>query len=245
MTVCGADMARRYIKDWRSEAAKGAIKSVSAAFDCKEVLDALERIPDQSRKAVNMTIQDVRQRAPGWISKAVREEYNIKKADFDRKDKKKVVDVRVSGSYEQGFEGLTITYTGRVLTPIHFDMKPTVRPMPVWRPAGDDYPISVKIFKKGGRERIHGKPGVWKPFLGRAHASEKTKAGGAMPSIVFHRVIDGGRPVPRKPIHPYKTLSVPQMIQDGKGVVKPGVRRALNDNIEKRFNHHLERFVKF
>ena len=102
LTVCGAYMARRYIKDWRKEAAKGAVKSVSAAFDCKEVLDALERIPDQSRKAVNMTIQDIRGRAPGWISKAVREEYNIKKADFDRKDKKKVVDVRVKGSFEDG-----------------------------------------------------------------------------------------------------------------------------------------------
>ena len=39
--------------------------------------------------------------------------------------------------------------------------------------------------------------------------------------------------------HVIKTVSVPQMIKDGKGTLKPSVRKELNENIEKRFDHHI------
>lgn len=208
----------------------------SLYLDATEVYKGLEKIATAMPKIVKATISDVRSRGQAWISKGVREEYNIPQSDI----KSTFRGTRSNGTVKIGgveVDNVEFVYNGRFLTPTHFDMQPKSRPFQ--RTAYDEYDITMKVFQKKPRKKIHGKSGKGKPFL--AHASRKNQEGGK--SIVFQRVRKGGKIVPRLPIDPFKTIAVPQMIQDGKGNTKPSVIKAVGDGMEKRFDNHWKRFL--
>ena len=46
-----------------------------------QVIKGLDKEKELSKKALQRTVGDMRTRGPGWVSKAVREEYNIKAGD--------------------------------------------------------------------------------------------------------------------------------------------------------------------
>ena len=89
----------------------------------QKLMDTVAQIDEQGRKAVKATVRDVKARAPSWIAQEVTSVYNIKKGEItpsgknSSKPKKMAGSVSVSG---ETIEELTITYSGRLLTPVHF-----------------------------------------------------------------------------------------------------------------------------
>lgn len=97
----------------------------------QKLMDTVAQIDEQGRKAVKATVRDVKARAPSWIAQEVTSVYNIKKGEItpsgknSSKPKKMAGSVSVSG---ETIEELTIAYSGRLLTPVHFGMTPKTAP---------------------------------------------------------------------------------------------------------------------
>jgi hypothetical protein len=192
--------------------------AASIKVNVDQVVKGLDAEKANAEKVVRRTIGDMRTRAPGWVSKAVREEYNISAADV-----KAALHIENGGKISVAgvaVDDVTLTYRGRVLTPTHFKMKPTARPS-----TGKPYQVTAEI-KKGAR-----KPLSSKAFL--AHSG-----GEGSKQIPFQR--EGSE---RLPIAPIKTLSVPQMVQTKDGV-KPEIEKTINENLEKRFDHYCKQYLK-
>ena len=87
----------------------------------------LKAINKDAEKAIRATLSDFKSRAPAWISAAVSEEYTIKKSEVKgaMTGAKKIGSIKVSGV---AVDNIGLEYTGRVLTPIHFKMKPKKPP---------------------------------------------------------------------------------------------------------------------
>ena len=207
-----------------------------------EVKDRLEKKQKAAEKAVKKTVSDFKSRASAWISAAVAETYNIKKAEV--KDaitgKRSVGKINVGGI---AVDNVQIEYSGRPLTPTHFKMKPTKIPAKraqdyrrvpgggVGEGRGDvamvrppaPYSISVEVYK--GRRREYRGKGT---FLG---------SNGGSGYIPFKREGDG-----RTPIKSIKTVSVPQMITNPQ--VSEKITEAIDEGLRKRLEHHLEQEMK-
>ena len=207
-----------------------------------ELKSRLEKKEKAAEKAVKRTVSDFKSRAPAWISAAVAETYNIKKAEV--KDaisgKGSAGKIRVGGI---AVDNVQIKYSGRPLTPVHFKMKPTKIPakriqdyrrvpgggvgegggnVAMVRPPAP-YAISVEVYK--GRRREYKGKGT---FLG------SNGGGGYIP---FQREGDG-----RTPIKSIKTVSVPQMITNPQ--VSEKITEAIDEGLRKRLEHHLEQEMK-
>lgn len=194
----------------------------------RKLLGDLRAIDERTAKAIKATVKDIKARAPSWISTAVTGVYNIKKSEVTparrsaRRPQKKAASVRVSG---ETIDSIAITYTGRLLTPTHFGMKPKQRPRSTKDERGrtvkraKPYTVTAEIFK-GQRKGLGADV-----FLG------SNKGTGEIP---FQRIGSG-----RTPIKAIKTLSVPQMLKNVQ--VEETIQGKLNEGLEERFNHHMSR----
>ena len=201
------------------------------AKDLDRLAARLARNADQAKKALKATGIDMKKRVPGWAGTAVTEVYNIKKQEVtptnSGKPKKKAGTIRVEGATVSSVE---ITYTGRLLTPTHFGMKPRTLPKRTQskstnrkrKTARKKTTITAEI-KKGKKKSLGSNV-----FLG------SNRGGGYIP---FKR---SGRKA--YPIESVKTLSLPQMIDN------PNVRETLTEKINKglkeRLEHNIRRFIK-
>ncbi|MFG6369259.1 MAG: hypothetical protein K1W16_12705 [Lachnospiraceae bacterium] len=198
--------------------AAGAMDVIIEGFD--NVVDELQDMRSRSKKIVQRTIADFKSRGPSWISQEVAKEYNIKKADVNESKKgiQGKSSIRVHGTR---IDNLSIIYRGRVLTPTHFGMKPTIRPNK------GPYVVTAQIKRKSGRKSLGRKV-----FLGiPRNAKEDT------PQLPFQRKSDA-----RYPIEVVKTISVPQMITND--IVSHNIHNRINKELSKRLQHHLERLSR-
>lgn len=139
----------------------------------QKLMDTVAQIDEQGRKAVKATVRDVKARAPSWIAQEVTSVYNIKKGEItpsgknSGKPKKTAGNVSVSG---ETIEELTITYSGRLLTPVHFGMTPKTAP------PGKSYTLRMQVVK--GQKKVIGRylntrtPGG--PYSERSHNTATT-----------------------------------------------------------------------
>lgn len=197
--------------------AAGVMNIVIDGLD--NVVDELQDMRDRSKKVVQRTIADFKTRGPSWVAGEVAKEYNIKKADIN--EAKAGIRGRSSVKIHGTKIGdLSIIYRGRVLTPTHFGMKPTIRPNK------GPYVVTAQIKRKSGR-----KPLGRKVFLGTPrNAKENT------PQLPFQRM-DA-----RYPIEVVKIISVPQMVTNN--IVSNNIHDRINKELSKRLQHHLERLSK-
>ena len=182
------------------------------------------------------TVRDVKARAPSWIAQEVTSVYNIKKGEItpsgknSSKPKKMAGSVSVSG---ETIEELTITYSGRLLTPVHFGMAPKTAP------PGKSYTLRMQVVK--GQKKVIGRylntrtPGG--PYSERSHnilmGTGNTKAGGVS-AIPFQRMSRT-----RTDIKKFTTISVPSMITSERTNEK--ILKRLQDETAKRLQHNLDR----
>ena len=202
----------------------------------RQLVADVQAIEAGGRKAISSTVKDVKARAPGWIAQEVTAVYNIKKGEItpsgknSGKPKKTAGNVSVSG---ETIEELTITYSGRLLTPVHFGMTPKTAP------PGKSYTLRMQVVK--GQKKVIGRylntrtPGG--PYSERSHnilmGTGNTKAGGVS-AIPFQRMSRT-----RTDIKKFTTISVPSMITSERTNEK--ILKRLQDETAKRLQHNLDR----
>lgn len=183
----------------------------------------LHKINKDSETVIKRTTSDFKSRAPAWVAAAVTETYGIKKSEITKAktSAKPVGKVVVSGLL---VDNVQLTFSGRVLTPTHFKMKPKTRPKPTKDETGKTirkarkYTVTAEIFK--GQRKSLG-PNV---FLGG------NKGTGEIP---FQRT---GKA--RTPIEAIKTLSIPQMITNE--TVAAQIQKNIDEGLTKRLENHMK-----
>ncbi len=182
----------------------------------EEIMRALCLTEAQMKKAVKRTVSDLKQRAPGWISKEVMEEYNIKKKDIKEalKIKSRATTVEISGVK---VDSLDFIYKGRLPTLSHFKMKPN-RPYKHNR----KYIVSAEI-KKGNRVQMETK-----------HTFLQNPGNGGERYLPFQRKGDA-----RYPIDVIRTVSTPQMITNDK--VRDQIQQRINHEALERLMHNADK----
>lgn len=216
---------------------------IKIKFSDDKALKEIKRMSKKANKKMDQMMGEFKERVPTWVTAGIMKDYNISKSDIAEKSK-----LRISGST---LGDLEFKYTGRLLSPASFDMSPKAP-----KPGG--YTIKAKIKNKGKKPTI----GVVKKLSKRqliqrgknsatgTRKSRKsppmlqttgTKRADGVSHIPFQRTSPGGStsggPMSKK----ITTVSVPQMIKDGKGNLKPGVEDKVLRNIEKRFWHYTDR----
>lgn len=220
---------------------------------------AIKGINKQSERVIKSTLSDLRKQGPATVRMHVGAMYNINKKEIQPgavkrgkggsvKEIKQAASIKASGDTIDTF---TMIYSGRTLTPLHFDMRPK-KPAALLKKqhlvpgaglklktgkAADAamvhqrkaYNIKLTI-KKGHPTELRGQYPT-PPFLAPAG---KNGSGSMIP---FQRMSNTSRKVTS--IH---TLSVPQMIDN------PKVNAAIYEDLMKyattRINHHTNRFIK-
>lgn len=204
--------------------------AVNVQVDIAEALAELRELESRSSMAMERTMKDIKSRGPSWIAKGASEGYNMSAANI-----KNNVKLSVKGG---GIGDLVFDYRGRMLTPSHFKMSPTA-------PKPGAYTIKATIVR--GRRSTIGKvkkltkkqrANIGRNFTGQGKRNSPTSP----PMLItksnklpFQRTTQPGNL--DKAI---KTISVPQMIKDGKGNTKPKVKKNLTENIQKRFENHTK-----
>jgi len=191
-----------------------------------ELLDNLKALNRESETVVRRTTSDFKSRAPAWVAAAVSETYGIKKAEISKAKTgaQAIGTVKVSGIL---VDNVQLTFSGRVLTPTHFKMKPTKRPTSKKDENGRtvrkarQYTVTSEIFK--GQRKALGS----KVFLGT------NKGTGQIP---FQRTGNA-----RSAIDAVKTLSIPQMITNE--TVAAQIQRSIDEGLTKRLQHHMNQVI--
>lgn len=185
------------------------------------VINEINDMRSRSEKVVSRTIADFKSRGPSWVSQEVAKEYNIKKADVNeartKGAKRGRSSVRVHGTR---IEDAVLVYRGRVMSAVHFGMKP------VFRPQRGPYTVTALIKKSEGRKALGSDV-----FLGTPMHSNGEH------DLPFQR--DGAD---RLPIHAVYSVSVPQMIEND--VVSENIHERINKELGKRLEHHLKQLSR-
>ncbi|XCH78318.1 MAG: serine/arginine repetitive matrix protein 2 [Candidatus Dehalobacter alkaniphilus] len=196
----------------------------------------LDDIKASNAKAVKATVSDMRARAPGAIASCVTAIYNIKKSEItpasgkSEKPKKMAGSIRVSG---ETIDEMTITYTGRMLTPTHFGMTPKTPPK------GKKYTLKQQVIK--GESKVIGRylntrtPGG--PYAKRSHnilMGTGAKSVDKVAAIPFQRMSEN-----RTDLRKFTTISMPQMITSDR--VAPSIKERLSNMLRERLDHHMKR----
>ena len=186
--------------------------------DVAEKIKNIEKMWLASDVVLERTLKDMSSRAPGKVASAVTSIYGIKKGDIKYKkgfSKTAAGNILTKGDKLATFE---LRYTGRVLTPLHFGMTPKVRP------DKKRYKVKAKIKKTAKAFTAPAGGGV---FLAPTGST----------TIPWMRHSES-----RFDITPIKTISLPQMV-DNKDV-REVIGVELGDLLEKRFNNHLDQYIK-
>ena len=200
------------------------------AFD--KVKKNIEDKQKNAEKALKSTMSDIRKRAPGWIAAEVTAVYGIKKADITTQ---KAGKVKVTG--EKVYDA-QIIYSGRLLTPTHFGMTPKA-------PGQNAYTLKASVLK--GEKKVLGKvkklTKKQRAELAKNFTRSGTQSSEKSPIMLMRT---GGTYIPfqrkshnRKDVEAIKTLSLPQMISSER--TAPQISKSLNENVEKRLEHHRNR----
>lgn len=215
----------------------------------KELYKQMQRLPEQSEKAINATVKDFKSRAPGWVSQAVREKYNIKAQEIKPLTKSgRAKGIKTAGYIHASGEELdavTITYKGRVLTPVRFGMSPKA-------PKPGAYTITAKIKDKqrkqlGGRKKL---TAAQKKNIGRNFTRQGVKHARREPIMLIHtgNTKEGGTNfIPMRikkngKFEKIKTVSLPQMVENE--MVMKSIDETIETEMHKRLEHNINRFLK-
>ena len=226
----------------------GAAKRTSGGFnvvmkDADKLFRRLQKLETGGETAIKRTVQDFTSRAPGWVSKAVRQHYGVDTAAIKAAGpsvKRGAGSVKAGGA---AVDGAALQYKGRTLTPSHFNQGPKARPagqqnrfvrvpgQAVHTARGSEvamvrppkkYTVKATIIK-GSRVSLG--PGTF------------IASGNGGSTLPFQRK-DGSK---RMPIEAVRTLSVPQMIS---GRAKETVEATVAEKLGARFEHHVAQAMK-
>ena len=203
----------------------------------KKRINDTKKVP---QKVMRAFISDARKRVPGWISTEVTKVYGVKKADVPNK----IGSLKIVGD---NVSDLKFIYSGRRLTPAHFNMSPQV-PNP-----GGGYTLKATILK--GKRKTLGKVKKLTKKQRKALAKNFTRSGphtsSKSPIMLMHTGntrADGTNYIPfqrvsanRKDVIAIKPTSLPKMVENKQ--VTAGIRKAMDEGLPKRLDHHMNRYM--
>ena len=195
-------------------------------------LDDKKKAPQKVLKALS---SDARKRVPGWVATEVTKTYGIKKTEITGK---KVGNVKVQGS---DIRDMKIIYSGRLLTHTHFSMSPKVPK------EGGGYTLKATVLK-GQRKTLGNVKKLTKAqraALAKNFTGSGTQSSTKSPIMLMRA--NGGQYLPfqrksanRTDIEVVKTISLPQMISSDR--TKTAIRAAIDEGLQKRLDHHMQRY---
>lgn len=211
--------------------------------DGAKLAKRLSKLEDGGKKAIRRTISDFSSRAPAWVSQGIRQHYGVDTVVVKEAGpikKRGATRVNVSGI---SVDGISLTYRGRTLTPLHFRMSP--KSMPTSRKArpirvpgqalSTDSPVAMVRPPRQYKVRatiIKGKRAELPPGTFVA-------PGRGDVNLPFQRTRASSKS--RKVIEAVRTLSVPQMIS---GRAKETVNDLISTNLQTIFEKRVERAMK-
>ncbi|MBE5899530.1 MAG: hypothetical protein E7279_08000 [Lachnospiraceae bacterium] len=208
----------------------------------EDILSGLDKRKEYVAKAVNSTCKEFKTRGPGWISKAVTQEYTIKAGEV----KDAIIGKHSIGHITLGgvtLEDIYIEYSGRVLSYSHFRFTPrksdikllkkqiripgqrisSDRPF-VWMHAHRNQNVKVEVHK--GRKKVLKGKYMSTPFIASMNGS---------PDMPFQRTSQKSQKV-----RSIRSVSIPQMITNEK--VAKDISERVSTELGKRLQHHLDRY---
>lgn len=209
--------------------------------NCEKLMKRLNDMKNAPQKVLDALEADAKKRIPGWVATEVTKVYGIKKADVPSK----IGSLKIVG---QSIKDLKFIYSGRKITPAHFNMSPTA-PNP-----GGSYTLKATIRK--GKRSTYGKikklTKKQRAALGKNFTQSGTQKSEKSPIMLMHTGntrVDGTNYIPfqrvskdRKDIIAIKPTSLKQMIENEQ--VSEGIKTAINEGLQKRLDHHMNRFMK-
>ena len=199
----------------------------------KKKIDDIQKAPQKVMKSLTT---EAKKRVPSWVAAEVVKEYGVKKGEITGQ---KIGSVRAEGN---SIKDVRIVYTGRLLTPTHFNMSPKA-PKP-----GGGYTLKAAIVK--GQRTTLGQVKKLTKKQRAALAKNFTRSGTRqsdhspimlMPTgstyIPFQR-----KSVNRNDVEAIKTLSLPQMVSSSR--TEEGIQRAINEGLGKRMDHYMNRYMR-
>lgn len=205
----------------------------------KKQLDKMQKAP---KKVIESTLKEIKSKNRGqsWIAQGVAQRYNIKAKEITGQ---KIGKVSFKGDT---IKSLQIEYDGRMLTPIHFGMTPK-------KPGKGTYTLKYKVMNSGKEfnQTVKKLSKKQRAALAKNFTRSGTRnspqspwmlqyTGGGEKYIPFQR-----RKQPGKMEYVQRAISLPQMITEGKnGPMHPEVAQSFNENLEKRFNHYVSKYLE-
>ena len=194
------------------------------------------------RKVMTSLVAEAKKRVPGWVATEVAKSYGVKKGDITGQ---KIGRVTPQGT---NLTDVRIVYTGRVLTPTHFNMSPK-EPTP-----GGGYTLKASIVK--GQRATLGKvkklTKKQRAALGKNFTGTGTRQSDHSPIMLMHtgNTQEGGinyipfqrKSVRRNDVAAIKTLSLPQMVSSKR--TEDGIQRAIAEGLSKRLDHYTNRYMR-
>lgn len=196
-----------------------------------DLVAQLEKKEQGARRALQSTMNDLKKRAPAKVSAAVVKRYAIKKGDIPKPGAGNGGGASSASASGEDVGSFALTYTGRLMTPLHFRMSPSARPA-----GGRKYTIKATILK-GSRTTIGhgGRPGSEGGAYARPNDSPYIlAAGNGGVTLPFQRKGDRLAKV-------FRTVSVPQMV--GHDEVAAEAIDGIRGIAESRLNHYLSRYL--
>lgn len=199
----------------------------------KKKIDDMQKAP---RKVMTSLTSEAKKRVPGWVATEVVKEYGVKKSEITGQ---KIGKVTPQGA---DFKNVRIVYTGRLLTPTHFNMSPKA-PKP-----GGAYTLKATIVK--GQRTTLGKVKKLTKKQRAELAKNFTRSGSRTSdhSPIMLMRANGGHYLPfqrkstnRKDIEAIKNISLPQMV--GSKRTEAGIQRAINEGLGKRLDHYMDKYM--
>ena len=210
------------------------------AYTVEKLQQYLEKDKKNAEKVFKSLMGDIRKRAPGWIATEVANVYGVKKAEVSNGV---LGTVKVKGN---NAKDAAIIFAGRMLTPTHFGMTPKA-------PGANSYTLKASILK--GQKKTLGKvkklTKKQRAQLTKNLTRSGTRSSPKSPIMLMYtgnKKEDGVNYIPfqrvsknRKEVHKITAISLPQMVSSKR--TKPSISSTLDENIGKRLDHYMSRYM--
>lgn len=202
----------------------------------------IEKMKKAPKKVIDSTMKEIKSKNRGqsWIAQGVAQRYNIKAKEITGQ---KVGRVSFKGD---GIKNLQIEYEGRLLTPTHFGMAPK-------KPGKGTYTLKYKVMNSGKEfnQTVKKMSKKQRAALGKNFTRSGSRNSPQSPWMLQRAGAASGtyipfqrRTQPGKMRYVQRAVSLPQMITEGKnGPMHQEVAQSFNENLEKRLNHYLEKYM--
>ena len=206
----------------------------------RKQLEDMKKAPEQ---VIDRTVSDIVKRGPAWVAKGVSQRYNISSREVTSG---KIGTLKFKGDK---IKRLQLVYGGRILTPVHFGMRPK-------EPKNGSYTLKYKVMRdgEGFKQQVKKLSKKQRAALGKNFTREGSRNSPQSPWMLQHTGAKSEdkvqyipfqrRSQPGKLSFVQKTVALPQMVTEGEnGPMHPEVEKSFNENLEKRFNHYVQRYM--